>query len=171
MLHTSIAIYDLRIRNNPFGRVMGRKTVLVIRVLSSIGENFAEELQKVVDRSKEDNECFNWDDSAVAVLYFGMAPYPVRGVVTLPDGTLVKVFNMNQASFAEEIRVFRPYTEFLERARTLLLEGMQPEDVLDQVMDDPKILDFLQETLRDPRRAYSEIIRLWLALKDDGVLQ
>ena len=45
MLYTSIAIYDLRIRNNPFGRVMGRKTVLVIRVLSSIGENFAEELQ------------------------------------------------------------------------------------------------------------------------------
>ena len=132
MLYTSIAIYDLRIRNNPFGRVMGRKTVLVIRVLSSIGENFAEELQKVVDRSKEDNECFNWDDSAVAVLYFGMAPYPVRGVVTLPDGTLVKVFNMNQASFAEEIRVFRPYTEFLERARTLLLEGMHPEDVLDR---------------------------------------
>lgn len=38
MLYTSIAIYDLRIRNNPFGRVMGRKTVLVIRVLSSIGE-------------------------------------------------------------------------------------------------------------------------------------
>ena len=38
-------------------------------------------------------------------------------------------------------------------------------------MDDPKILEFLQETLHDPRRAYSEIIRLWLALKDDGVLQ
>ena len=38
MLYTSIAIYDLRIRNNPFSRVMGRKTVLVIRVLSSIGE-------------------------------------------------------------------------------------------------------------------------------------
>ena len=89
----------------------------------------------------------------------------------MPDGMLVKVFNMNESSFAEEIRVFRPYTEFLERARKLLLDGVHPEDVLDQVMDDPKILEFLQETLHDPRRAYSEIIRLWLALKDDGVLQ
>lgn len=170
MLHTSAAIYDLRIHNVFPDIGADSKTLLIMRVLSSAGQDFATDLQDAVNRYEAENDHLDWTNAVVAVLYFGLTPRPARETITLPSGMCVKVFNLNLSSFANEVKGLKSYAVFLERTRALLMKGETPDDVLEQLLSDPKMSALLTYLLKDPRRAISDIVRVWLALKDDGAL-
>lgn len=144
------------------------RILILLQILSSADANFISNVQSMADFCLKESNIQNWDDTEVVIFYLGMSPLPSRKFFSLPNGFPVRLFNLNLPLLPEEMEFLRPYATIENTIRKLLLQGLSPEDVLQTLEKDQKLISFLVDRGGGSDILLQDIIRFHSVLKQEG---
>lgn len=104
---------------------------ILIHLMSRLSEEFPQLLQKYLHERMDPvselyDPSFPWDSARLILLYHGLQELPDSGRITLPDGRMVQMININPGHGSPAASLLGDYIPAMEVGRKALLTGHTP---------------------------------------------
>ena len=104
---------------------------ILIHLMSRLSEEFPQLLQKYLHERMDPvselyDPSFPWDSARLILLYHGLQELPDSGRITLPDGRMVQMININPGHGSPAASLLGDYMPAMEVGRKALLTGHTP---------------------------------------------
>ena len=113
---------------------------VILHAKSNLPQDYTEQIQAYLDAGK-DPECefydptFPWDSAGVGLLYFGLKEEKDEWTAQLPDGRIIRAWNINPGCLNQMATAFDDYSRTMDAGRRVLLAGGTAEDAAEKMRE------------------------------------